>query len=275
MIDPVIVYLADKRDRHDDCGWDRFDCLCASLKTVKLFLPSLPIVIFHEDFKDSDRELIHSIIPRVTFEQIDFSGQEQYHVNDRPDGRCGAYGYCMMCRFFSGVMQSHPLMDGYTHYMRLDDDNYFVAPVPQKFLRQALSRDYTYAARSNERHESLYQFTKSFMESLSLTMPMYTENVPYNNFHIASLKLWNHPTVRRYLDAIEEVRGCVSLGWPDASIHGMLINCIAPAVGLSVKLDKNVGYRHNQHCVHRGSHTPYCRDGKNDAYPWGPPICLS
>ena len=275
MTNPVIVYLADKRDRFDPCGWYRYDCLCASLKTVKLFLPPLPIVIFHEDFKDSDRELIHSIIPNVTFEQIDFSGHEQYHVNNRPDGRCGAYGYCMMCRFYCGVMQSHPLIARHTHYMRLDDDNYFVAPTPPKFIGGALKRDYTYSCNYSEPHRTCYEFTANFLRRHNRKVPKYSVNVPYNNMHISSLRLWNHPLVKEYLEAVEEVHGYVALGWQDAVIHSMILRGLAPSAKLDVYQDRNIYYRHNQQCVHLGTHTPYCRDGKNDRFPWGPPICLS
>ena len=131
MNDPVIVYLADKRDRYDPVGWYRFDCLLASVQTVVKFLPPMPIAIFHEDLKPEDEARIRALVPHpeVHFDQVDFGGQEAFHVNRRPEGRTGIYGYCMMCRFFSGPVQAHPLVAKHTHYMRLDDDNYFVAPV--------------------------------------------------------------------------------------------------------------------------------------------------
>jgi hypothetical protein len=278
MNDPVIVYLADKRQRLDPCGWYRYELLCASLKTVKLFLPPLPIVIFHEDFADNDREYIHTLIDGVTFEQIDFSGQEAYHVNTRPDGRVGVYGYCMMCRFFSGVVQSHPLVASHSHYMRLDDDCYFVAPVSSEVLTTALSIDYTYSANFEEKRRGLYEFTLDFMSREGLPrchVPKYTDGLsPYTNLHVASLAMWRHPVIKKYADEIEALRGCLSKGWTDSSIQYMMIRLLGPTIGLKVHLDKNFSYRHNLHCVHLGPHTEYCRDGKNDQYPWGPPICL-
>ena len=274
MNNPVIVYLADKRNRFDECGWYRFDCLCASLKTVKLFLPPLPIVIFHEDFQQQDKERIWQILPDGVFEQVDFSGQEAYHVNNRPDGRCGAYGYCMMCRFFSGVVQAHPLIAEHTHYMRLDDDNYLVAPVPSAFLEGALKRDYTYSCTYSEPHPSCYAFGCDFLRQHSLPIPSYDVNVPYNNLHVSSLRMWQKPLVQRYIAAVEAVHGCVALGWQDTVIQSMILRGLGPSLGLDVYRDRQISYRHNQQCVHLGPHTKYCRDGKNDQYPWGPPVCL-
>lgn len=277
MDNPVIVYLASPQARWDEWagGWFRLDCLKSSLKTVKLFLPPLPVVIFHEDFDDTTKQSIHDILPNVTFELIDFHGMEERHVNTRPGSHTGLYGYCMMCRFFSGVMQAHPSIQQYTHYMRLDDDNYIVAPVPPEFLSAALAVDYTYSATSDEERRSLYDFTVEFMRKENLPLkhvPAYTTGrTPYNNFHIASLALWRHPVVARYVSSIENMNGCLAKGWPDASIHYMLINLLGPAIGLKVVVDQRISYRHNQQCVHKGPHTDYCYDGRNRQYPWGPP----
>jgi hypothetical protein len=279
MNDPVIVYLADKRQRLDPCGWYRFDLLCASLKTVKLFLPPLPVVVFHEDFSDSDTEALRAIVPNVTCEKIDFSGQEQFHVNMRPDGRVGVYGYCMMCRFFSGIVQAHPLVASHSHYMRLDDDCYFIAPVPASTIEESLRHDYTYSVHFEELRLALWEFTVAFMKQEGLStkkIPKYTtRNSPYTNFHISSLAMWRHPVVVKYLAEIEERHGCLALGWTDSSIQYMIIRLLGPAIGLSVNVSKTFNYRHNLHCCHSGPHTEYCKDGKNDHYPWGPPICLS
>jgi hypothetical protein len=278
MNDPVIVYLADKRDRFDPVGWYRFDLLCASLKTVKLFLPPLPIVIFHEDFKDADRELIHAIIPNVMFEQVDFSGQEEFHVNTRPDGRVGVYGYCMMCRFFSGVMQSHNLVTSHSHYMRLDDDCYFVAPVSLDALSRSLWADYTYNFKFLEHRKDLYDFTVDFMKKEGLSrksVPKYTKHhSPYTNFHISSLSLWRNPIVKKYVDLIEEVHGCLSKGWTDSSIQYMIAHLLGPPLRLRVHFDRFLGHRHNLHCCHLGPHTEYCIDNSGNRPSWGPPACL-
>lgn len=278
MDNPVVVYLADKRGSLDPCGWYRFDCLCASLKTVKLFLPPLPIIVFHEDFQEEDKQKILAIIPDVTFEQVNFSGQEAYHVNTRPDGRTGVYGYCMMCRFFSGVMQLHPLMASHSHYMRLDDDCYFIAPVSLDALSRSLWTDYTYNFKFQEHRKELYEFTVDFMKKEGLSrksVPRYTQHdSPYTNFHISSLRLWRHPVVIKYLNLIEEVHGCLSKGWTDSSIQYMITHLLGPPLRFRVGLDKFFGHRHNLHCCHLGPHTKYCVDKTGKKSSWGPPACL-
>lgn len=278
MNDPVIVYLADKRNRLDKVGWYRFDCLCASLKTVKLFLPPLPIVIFHEDFEVQDEEHIRTLVDDVAFACVDFSGQEQYYINCCPGFRVGIYSYSMMCRFFSGIMQSHPLVASHSHYMRLDDDNYFVAPVLPQPIEYALTHDYTFCAYFDEHRRELYRFTLDFMKREGLSrkhVPKYTTgHSPYTNFHISSLAMWRNPVVVKYLDAIEAVHGCVAKGWTDSSIQYMITILLGPPLGLTVQREHNIPYRHNQHCVHPGPHTEYCLDGRGEQLNWGPPSCL-
>jgi hypothetical protein len=278
MNDPVVVYLADRRDRFDPVGWYRLDCLCASLQTVSLFLPSLPVVVFHEDLQVQDEERLRLVLPRIQFSRVDFETHREHHVNRRPDGRVGLYGYCMMCRFFSGVVQAHPLVASHSHYMRLDDDNYFIGPVAAETIQAAITSDYVYSCAFEEDHQELYNFTKQFMlhEGLSLDgSPSYNRGgSPYTNFHISSLAMWRHPVVQRFVAAIETEQGCLRLGWTDSSIQFMIIALLGPQLGFKVRVDRRFNYRHNQHCVHDGPHTPYCRDGKNDKYPWGPPVCL-
>jgi hypothetical protein len=273
----VVTYLANSPSI-SFMHWTHLQLLQASLKTVKLFMPQTDVIVFHEDYSAADKQAIWDVMPAVQFERVDFRGQEAWHVNHRPDGRVGVYGYCMMCRFFSGVMQSLPALQPYSHYMRLDDDNYLVAPVPAATLDRALLHDYTFSSYFEEHRRGLYDFTLAFMcrEGLSLQhVPAYTSSMsPYNNFHISALAMWRHPVVTKFIAAIEAERGCVREGWTDASIHYMLTRLLGPVIGLKVYLEQQISYRHNLHCVHLGEHTAFCDDGYNKRYPWGPPACL-
>lgn len=50
-----------------------------------------------------------------------------------------------MCRFFSGILQKYEQLQNYTHYMRLDDDSYFLEPmITQEHIHKLLDFDYTY-----------------------------------------------------------------------------------------------------------------------------------
>lgn len=227
-----------------------------SIEITRSCFPSTDIYVFHEDFTDEDKQSF----PGVTgFFQVDFSGKED--VYNPANG--SKKGYLMMCRFFSGVVQSHPVLQNYTHYMRLDDDSFFQDPYPT----QLNFRDHDYIFRSlfheGRSQQTLYEFTMNFLLTNGMTILQknslvqslvrngiltpsgkYTGLAPYNNFHISSLRLWKHPLVSRYIQLIEESDGIFRNGWLDANIHAMIIFLVHPT---GVSMDISFGYRHNNH----------------------------
>jgi hypothetical protein len=180
----------------------------------------------------------------------------------------------MMCRFFSGVMQRHSLLQPYTHYLRLDDDSYLIDRVPDATISRLQTFDYSYSSTFHDPAPDLREFAAAFVarEGFRLACPP-KDNVPYTNFHAASLKLWRHPVVERFVDALEAERGCVKYRWDDAQVGAVIAFGLAPALGLTVNLEPDFPYRHNQQCIHKCPHTPYCKDGWHQAgeLQWGPP----
>ncbi len=271
----VVVYLASPRAAAWRC-WTRLDCLAASLALLKLHAPNWPVVVFHEDYSDDDKKRLTDIYENITFELVDFKGKEDVYENRRPDNRVGTYGYCMMCRFFCGQMQRHPAVKNYSHYMRLDDDSYIMSEITTEHIERILAHDYTYIATSQEPHCALWEHTGDFKQRKGLGRLLcgHEANVPYNNFHTASLALWKHPIVDEFLKELDSMNAYTSLGWPDASVHAMLIAELCPKLGLSVTEKNMFDYRHNQHCIHNGPHGKYCIDRFGGQYNWGPPACL-
>jgi hypothetical protein len=270
----VVIYLAAPRSVGKFKDWTRIDCLEASLKLLKIHVPKLPIVIFNEDYDNNDKSRLLSVINDIQFETVDFSGHEKYYVNRRPNTRVGTYGYCMMCRFFSGQVQLHPSIQQYTHYMRLDDDSYILEPLTDKTINEFTSYDYVHRCNSHEEHEELYNHTVEFMKQEKLPiLSKYATYVPYNNFHVSSIKLWRHPIINRYINSIESKHGWTNLGWTDAPIHKMIISLLCPALGIKTST-VDFAYRHNQHCSHTGQHNIYCKDHLGGSLSWGPPACI-
>jgi hypothetical protein len=268
----VVVYLASPR-ASGWLRWSRLDCLCASVSLLKRFAPPLPVVVFHEDYNEEDKARLQAILPEIKFEQVDFSGHENEHASHRPQERVGSYGYAMMCRFFSGIMQVHPAITGYTHYMRLDDDSYIVANVSEGTLKRMQGHDYSYNSSFADPHPAQVEFTKKFMAERHLFCQYgdkYWGESPYTNYHAASLKLWQHPVIQEFVIAQQE--GCLKHGWNDASVAAMLVFFLCPALGLTVNYEPDFPYRHNIQCIHRGSHTWACVDGQGGQYSWGPPL---
>lgn len=226
-----------------------------SVEITRTCFPSTDIFVFHEDYTDEDKASIPGV---AEFLQVDFSGK-----GDVYNPAFGSKGYLMMCRFFSGVLQAHPILQKYTHYMRLDDDSFFQHPYPTQINFQ--NHDYVFRSLFHEgkSQQSLYEFTMNFLLKNGMTFLQkntlvqnlvrsgfltssgtYTGIAPYNNFHISSLRLWKHPLVSSYIRSIEESNGIFRNGWLDANIHAMIIFLVHPH---GVSMDTGFGYRHNNH----------------------------
>lgn len=261
-----IVYLASPRSHHiynDPSQASRLQVLHGSLQIARGMFPSVDIFVFHEDY--TEKEFIS--LPEVTkFIQVDFTGHEEHY---NPSLR-RPYGYMMMCRFFSGVMQSHPELSPYTHYMRLDDDSYFQTPYLQ-ITPDTFNHDYIYRSTFGDAQDqqSLWEFTVEFLrkegyakhidtlkkelrKKYFLRDDTYTGMAPYNNFHIASQKLWQNPLIQRYIQAIESCHGILRYGWMDANVHAMITRVLTLFIGMDIHVDTSFGYRHNRHVSRMG-----------------------
>lgn len=278
----AVVYLASPRD-WGWLKWSRIDCLEASLKLLRQNAPSCQVIIFHEDYQVEDMKRLWVAYPRTVFQQVDFSTHKDRYKPGYRSERVGTYGYGMMCRFFCGVMQSDPRLNPFTHYLRLDDDSYIMSPLTAPVLQRIAKHDYTYRCTFEDHHEPLWNFAIKFMRDHAIPIPAgaeYSAMVPYTNYHTASLKLWRHPVVRQFMADIEAVDGCITKGWDDAVIQGVMLKLFFPAMGMTSLEEREFCYRHNQHCSHRPGvgHGKLCEDG-NDAHhhgdinqQWGPPV---
>ena len=254
-----IVYLGPPKDMLiHGTQIRRINALRTSLKLARQCFPTIDIYVFHEDYTEEE----FSACPEVTkFFEVDFETGSEHYVKNA----CGK-GYLMMCRFFSGVLQKHPILEEYTHYMRLDDDSYFTAPfVTKEHIDSLTTNDYVYRSlfRDKRNHQFLYNFTIDYLRSIGfgeyiphleklLKQRMvldpdgsYNGLAPYNNFHLSSLHLWKHPVVVRYTEKLEEEHRILKDAWLDANIHAMIIFVIGPFLQMNIQFDGTFGYRHN------------------------------
>jgi len=255
-----IVYLASPRGRRIGCcDFSRkFDILKSSLAISTRLFPKTDIYIFHEDFETEDFKALPDIKEYI---KVDFSGYDDVFVK-----HVFPKGYMLMCRFFSGVLQKYPQLSNYTHYMRLDDDSYFMEPnISEEHVQKMLKYDYVYRSLYHDLkyHQELFDFTVGYLKSAGYPVQLlypelvksgvldgnnkYTGLAPYNNFHLSSISLWNHPVVKSYIDKIESDSNILKKGWLDSNIHGMIIFLITPFIGKMVHHDGTFGYRHNKH----------------------------
>jgi len=257
-----ILYLASPKSHHiynDPNQASRLQLLQGSLRIARNQFPTIDILVFHEDYTEDE----FAQLPEVTkFVQVDFSGRESNPALRRP------YGYLMMCRFFSGVVQSHPEITKYTHYMRLDDDSYFMAPflTQERVEQELLKHDYVYRSmfQDSQDQQGLFDFTLDFLrkegygahieplknelrKKYVLRGDTYTGLAPYNNFHIASQRLWQNPLIQRYIAALDASDGILQKGWMDANVHAMIVFVLTLFIGMKIHHDGTFGYRHNRH----------------------------
>lgn len=266
----IAIYLASPR-AWGHLGWTRLDCLETSLALLRRYGPGVPAVIFHEDLEGQDVVRLQKAHPALSFEPVSFKGLEgEYRrpPNRGEDERVGSYGYSMMCRFFSGIVQTHPAVTAYTHHLRLDDDSYLTSLLPLDRLQQA---DYTYRSLFQDPHASLWRFTQEFLRLRGLPADAsYTPDSPYTNFYAASTALWTHPIVREWASKVQE--GCLHLGWDDAQAGSCLAKLLAPSLGFQVRHEIGFTYRHNQQHTHEGQgHCDLCYDSNGQVDGWGPP----
>lgn len=264
-----IVYLASPRSFHiydDPTKISRLELLAQSGSLTRSLFPTTDILVFHEDYTEEEFKRL----PWATkFVQVDFTGQEEYR---NPSLR-RPYGYLMMCRFFSGIMQSHPEIQKYTHYMRLDDDSFFLEPyLTESSVSDLLRYDYVYRSTfvDIQDQKTLYESTLAFLrnDGLGHTIPTLEQELhkkyvlvdgayigvaPYNNFHIASLRFWQNPIVQRFIAHLEREKGILRYGWMDANVHGMIVFILALYCGMKVHHVSWFGYRHNMHVSRMGS----------------------
>ena len=271
-----IIYLASPKENRVNCpefsAIKKFDLLKGSLEIAKRVFPSIDILIFHEDFTETEWD---ALPPVTQYIQVDFSGMQELY--DQAPEHHFPRGYMQMCRFFSGGVQGHEALQSYSHYLRLDDDSYFLEPYPTELhVHQWLLKDYTFRTLFHERinQQSLYEFTLAFcagykdfdryfleikdkyLKSMGFLRgdDTYSGIAPYNNFHVSSLNLWRHPMIKAYTDAIDDGKFIMTKGWLDANIHAMIIFILMPYCNLNTYFDGSFGYRHNKHLSLPNSH---------------------
>lgn len=276
-----IIYLASPRMfRVDPSKEPRIDLLASSLAITSRLFPTTDIYVFHEDYTQDEFARLAGV---KEFIQVDFTGREHLHTR----GLRRPYGYLMMCRFFSGIVQAHPVLQAYTHYMRLDDDSYFTEPyITDELIQSCMTQDYVFRSvfQDTQDQQSLFDFTIEFLAKTEYIRYLpklrqelqkrymlrpdgktYTGLAPYNNFHIASFRLWNHPLIQSYIREIESSGGILKYGWMDANIHAMIVFVLCLFINMSIHHESSFGYRHNRHVSRLHSSAVYC----DDSLPFG------
>lgn len=257
------IYLASPRLSKLSTGDLRFDMLCKSLENTSNIMKPLPFIIFHEDLEDEDCSTLQNIYSNISFEKLDFIREDlDFKQFKRPKG------YMLMCRFFSGELQSHKALQSYDSYIRFDDDSFLLEPFLKRddIIHDLKENDYIFRTLffdNGQPMQSLYNFTVDFIHRHNYdinTLTNYLRNnrflnnkneytglAPYNNFHACNLSLWKEPLIKEYVQEILDRNGCLMEFWMDANIHAMIIFILIPLIDKKLYIKTDFGYRHNRH----------------------------
>ena len=233
----VIVYLAK---------FDELDSLNISLAQLSRLLSNnpRPVVIFHEgDLSNNDTQhslarILGSRTP-LAFERIKFSNRP-----NRPVAIFRTYpiGYLHMCRFYTLMLPTHPLLTLFSFYWRLDTHSYIFGskPIEDPFeimQKKQIQYAFTMANREGEGYiEGLWSFFHEFLNRHCLKPSFafrktqigwfrgYSLALFYTNFAIANVSLFrDHPLIQAWLHEVDDNGGIYRSRWGDAPLHTLAL----------------------------------------------------
>ena len=171
-------------------------------------------------YTDEDLELIWSWAKNSTVQFLNinmysedalepgFNTSQFKRWNQNLDGGTGGrqIGYRSMCRLFSWRLQRLPLLQRFKYYMRMDDDAIFTGDLKSDPFKDMDKMNLTYAYRRTAwDHWGIDHMWKLALPHMNETQirnmqkmgfvprgdnPVYDGWQPYNNFHVATVELF-------------------------------------------------------------------------------------
>jgi hypothetical protein len=194
-----------------------------------------------------------------------------------------------MCRFFAGVITSHPALTKYRYIWRLDADARYFCPIqrdPFKVMFQHKKR-YGYAIVLREEQyragHTLYQATQQFitdtqpkalrqlyrrrLRPLTNLWGDYNRCHFWNNLEILDLEFFRSRKWREYFEYLETEEGVWTERWGDALIRTLGVTMfLAPK---EIEQFSDIGYVHHLVCVNPCGAAESCGLQHGDVYRQG------
>lgn len=203
-----------------------------------------PVVIFHEGDLANDslqQSLARTLGSRMPlgFERIDISANSH-----QPQSVHRRYprSYFAMCRFFTLMLSTHPLLTLFNYYWRLDSHSYVFAPQPIEDPFELMQRRQIQYAfiMTNEEGEpyvtGLWKLFHDFLDRHCLKpsaglrqtqtswFGRYSFDIIFTNFAIANVSLWReNPMIQAWLQLVDRHGGIYRHRWGDAPIHTLAL----------------------------------------------------
>ncbi|KAI9475306.1 nucleotide-diphospho-sugar transferase [Coemansia mojavensis] len=231
------------------------------------------IFLNDEEFTEEFKEGIQSVTNApVYFGKLpeDHWGLSQYVTEDKVKEALehnrnrylygGSYSYRLMCRYQSGFVYKHPLLQNLDYYWRIEPDVNYYCDIPYdpfKYMRDnELIYGFTITPLENSKTvETLWEHTrkwmienpdylqeKSFIHWVVNEKAMYTRCHFWSNFEIVDLSFYRSEAYESYFQYLERAGGFFYERWGDAPVHSM-----AAAILLrkeQLHWFEDIGYRH-------------------------------
>lgn len=223
-------------------------------------------------YTEADQALIRRWAPNSTihFLPIELYSGEALEPDTTPEqvlewrqGKDGAVagrdlGYTSMCRLWSGRLQSMSFLDGYTYYLRMDDDSLLTKDLTydpfERMDESGLTYVYRRIARDHWGIQQLWKVTKPVLDADLVSngkLPFvasggrYEGSQPYNNFHISRVDFWRNETWwQRIWQDYNQHHLFFKHRVGDANVHAMAIMVMAQ-LGYKVEVWREFPYVHN------------------------------
>ena len=233
----IIVYLATRGEL------DSLNRSLAQLRRLRSIHPR-PVVIFHEgDLTDEDTQnslalSLGTSMP-LAFERIDFASNSS---QPGPVRHGFPRKYLDMCRFFTLMLPTHPILTLFAFYWRLDTHSFIFSStsLADPFeIMQKQQIQYAFVMTNEEANHyatdlwsTFHQFlqrhclkpSRAVRQTQTDWFGRYSLAIIFTNFAIANVSLWrDHPLVQAWLRTVDRSGGIYRHRWGDAPIHTLAL----------------------------------------------------
>ena len=172
-----------------------------------------------------------------------------------------------MIQFWFKSVFEQPAIQTLDYFCRMDTDSYFLAPVPQNFLKEMHTGQYTYAFRAQtvegvEVTDGMWDFIDNYLQHHPRVAYLAGENgftVPsqadrettshqqyYNNFEVVHVPTFSkHPDILHFTNAVDRTNNIYNRRWGDAPLRFLTCKLFIPNAEVLEICD--IDYEHQYH----------------------------
>eukprot|EP00906_Rhabdomonas_costata_P025831 RCo036893 len=219
--------------------------------------PHYPVMIFHEDFMNEEKQALFDLFPRISlrFHRVDWKFPEHFDRSTLPAAvSCPpktSVGYRHMCRFHA--MEVHTILSReWEWHWRLDDDSYLLGDIGYDVFRfmEENKMLYGFAGTAYEDEnciEGFYDAVNSFLtKHPEIPVGFYKawprNTIVYNNFELSHRSVFESQVYQSFFDHVDRTGRIFTHRWGDAPIKTVGVSLAVPAS--KVHRFSDIGYIH-------------------------------